>query len=230
MANDSDHYVYMLFRRTGIPFYVGKGRGKRWLEHEYCAKRGRSHKDNIICQMLSAGLEVPKVKIAENLTNEQAVALEIAFIAAIGREPTGPLTNLTRGGDGVVDMTPEIRAKHRTNTSAGQLGKKRSLEARAAMSRAQRGKLHGPHSPQFNERMREIMASPEQRAAHSALTMKGRKHSEETKAKMRAAAIGRKNSEEARRKMSLAKQGRRASEETRAKMSRAQTLRYSHGQ
>ena len=52
-------------------------------------------------------------------------------------------------------------------------------------------------------------------------TMKGKHHSEKTKAKMRKASLGQVMSEEARKKMSIAKTGTKASEETKAKMSAA---------
>lgn len=73
------------------------------------------------------------------------------------------------------------------------------------------------HSPETRKRIAELnrIRSPESRARHAAL-LRGRKHSEETKAK-RAAALrkawvekraGYKHSEEVKKKMSLAKKGK----------------------
>jgi len=55
---------------------------------------------------------VIKVKIRENLTDVEANVVEIALIAAIGREHEGgPLINQTRGGDGRTGISPEAAAK-----------------------------------------------------------------------------------------------------------------------
>src|SRR5258708_40185602 len=120
-----NYYVYALFRENSVPFYIGMGHGNRWLNHERWAVRGQtSHKDNIICKMRSAGIEVPKVKLEENLTKAQAVDLEIHLISILGREPNGPLTNLTKGGDGICDLPEEKRRLIGEKTRLRQLGSK----------------------------------------------------------------------------------------------------------
>lgn len=128
-----DYYVYVLFRRdTGEPFYVGYGRGRRWMEHEKLAKRPlrprdyNAHKRRIIKQMQRLGLDVPKVRVAENLTLEQAKETERIFIQAIGRTPLGPLVNLTDGGDGPSALAEEARQK----IAAFRRGKQLSVEHR----------------------------------------------------------------------------------------------------
>lgn len=57
---------------------------------------------------------------------------------------------------------------------------------------------------------------------------KGKKHSEETKEKIRQKAIGRKHSEEHKRKISEAHKGKRLSEEHKRKLSEAQKLSEAH--
>lgn len=228
------HYVYVLFRQTGEPFYVGLGQGDRWLEHERTVKRGRSYKDNILAAMKDAGLEVPKVKVREGLSKAQAVEIEIALIAAIGRYPDGPLTNLTRGGEGVFGMSPEDRERHRRNTSAAMMGRVVKPETREAIGAAQRGKPRRKHTDEEREKIaaagRERWGNPETHA-RLILTagMVGKRHSPETIDKMRKAAAGRVNSDEARRKMSATRTGRKLSPETRAKMSEAQKRRHARG-
>ena len=96
-------YVYILFRPwDGSPFYVGKGKGARWLKFNRPDNR---HFRAILKKARRLGLEVPSVKIRDGLAEDEALSLEMIFIAAIGRGKKGPLVNLTDGGDGVSGRT-----------------------------------------------------------------------------------------------------------------------------
>lgn len=224
-------YVYALLREDGSPFYVGKGHGDRWLAHEANCKPGRSHKDNIVAGFKARGLTVPKVKVAVSLSNEHANRLERRLIAGLGRTcHGGPLTNLTGGGDGCPDLSPEAKERHRRNTGAAQLGKKHSPGRRAILAAALKGKrCSPPPTPETTAKRKEslrrawALQSPEQRAARG---MAGRKHSDETKAKMRAAALGRVISAGQRAATSAAHLGRKHTAETRANMAAAQLARW----
>ncbi len=91
-----DHYVYIYFRLNGTPCYVGRGVGNRYLRH-LKSRKTNSHLWSIIQQ---AGGKIPVVKIREGLTKEESCEIEIAFIAALGREANGgPLVNLSDGGE-----------------------------------------------------------------------------------------------------------------------------------
>ena len=108
-----DFYVYALLRADGqTPFYIGKGQGNRINIHEREAPRRTSHKDRIIQNMLADGITtIPKLKLLEGLTDAEAKGVEVALIQLLGRWPTGPLANLTSGGDGVADLAETSRAK-----------------------------------------------------------------------------------------------------------------------
>jgi len=96
------YYVYILFDWLGIPRYIGRGQGNRWLHHERYTDRENYLKNEFIEQIWIMLEDVPKIKIRENLSIDEANKTEIALIKAIGRlnKGEGPLLNLTNGGDG----------------------------------------------------------------------------------------------------------------------------------
>ena len=118
-------YVYLYLRssdsangKKGTPYYVGKGKGNRWI-----IPHGR--------------LPVPKnkdyiIKIAENLSESDAFTLEIRMITEHGRLDlgTGILRNHTDGGDGTsgYKLTQEQLAEHikRANSPEDRLKKSKS--------------------------------------------------------------------------------------------------------
>jgi hypothetical protein len=225
---EAHHYVYALFRADGSPFYIGLGKGRRWLRHERGTGINR-RKNATVRQTLSALGDLPKVKLAEHLTIEQARAYERAFIAAIGRAPHGPLTNLTDGGEGVLGrfVSPEERER----IAAKLRGRRQSPETvarrAASNSKAQKGKSRRPHTAEeiakIGEANRRHWAEHPETHRHAGMT--GKKHSDLTKRKMREAAFGRRMSDAARAKMRVAKLGRRLTAETRLKMSVAHQRR-----
>lgn len=138
MIPDASYYVYIYFRLDGTPCYVGKGKGGRWLHR---GKWGRNkHFIHLHEQAMALGKELPKIKIAENLSEDDALKFEATVIATIGREiDGGPLVNLSIGGErGPVGykFTPEQREAH----GAIRRGKKHSPEWRAAIARGLAGK------------------------------------------------------------------------------------------
>jgi hypothetical protein len=193
-----EYYVYVLFDRHGIPFYVGMGKGKRWLEHEYGKNLKKPFSRNSVIKETVATLgEVPKIKIAERLSHTEAIALEITFIAAIGRRPGGPLYNISPGGDGVNPESAQlIAAKLKGRKQSPELVSKR-IAARL---------LNG----------RKIRVTPEAIAARAA-GHRGLKRSPETRARMSAAQKGRTFTDEQRQKISKTLSGRKLSPERAAK-------------
>lgn len=126
-----DFYVYILFRRDGRPFYVGKGRARRFKYHVTAAKNEKSHKAAIIRETIATG-ELPIVIVKDRLKECEAFAIEIALIKAMGREPNGPLVNCTDGGEGQSGASQETREK----ISASRRGKPLTEGHRESLSEA----------------------------------------------------------------------------------------------
>lgn len=214
----SDFYVYALLRGdTGVPFYVGKGRGRRVDLHEWEARRGqRGYKAAIIRQMIAHGAEVIKIRLHDNLTEAVAHKYEVALIAAIGRSPSGPLANLTDGCEGTSGWAapPEWRAA----AAERRRGKKHSPESVEKTAAAKRGQIiSADHRAKIAAKLRGTKASLETRAKLSQ-ARRGRGPSPEALANSIAARVGKKMSPEARAKMSKAKAGRKLSPEHVAKL------------
>jgi hypothetical protein len=185
-VNPRRYYVYALYRQDGTPFYIGMGTGDRWLQHERMAHRKRSHKNNLILKMQSAGItEIPKAKLYKHATKSEAIALEIELIRQIGRQPNGPLLNETDGGEGILGLSKEMlaaraakiaEALHRPETkaklSAAALGKKlgpRTEAQKAAISAAVKGFRHTAEAiAKIAAASRSRVVSPETRAKAAA--------------------------------------------------------------
>jgi hypothetical protein len=233
-----DFYIYALFRESGAPFYIGKGKGRRWLQHVHEARSGkRGYKSHIIRDMQARGVELPKTKIHEGLSEVVAHEYEIALITAIGRHPHGPLVNQTVGGEGASgsNPNPETRAKQ----SAKRRGVPKSSEHVANQAEAQRGKRRSPEAC-ANMKIAKCDHKPGAAAILAAASVnRGKKQSPEHVAKIAATKLargsdalsaakarGRKNSPEHVAKTAAAHRGMKRSAETCAKISEAK--RASH--
>lgn len=213
MEEPRQHYVYVYYRSNGIPLYVGKGFGRRWKKHA-TAKRPNKHLQNAILKATREGRELRVEKVEEGLTDAEACALEIKLIAEYGRADLkrGPLCNLTDGGDGPFNPSPERRAK----IGSRMRGQKHDAQTLAKMSAGQKAYWESI----TDEERAEIRASrvssgrykwTAERRASQPNPMKGRWHSEETKAKIRVARLGKSTgprSSETREKMRLAMLGK----------------------
>lgn len=200
-----DFYVYCYFRPCGEPCYIGMGRGSRWKAH-LTKSRFKDTNRHLRSIIKKAGGNVPFVKLRSGLQFDQAREYEIAFIKAIGREPHGPLVNLTDGGDGTTGYI--YTDAHRAKLKAANLGKKASPDTIEKMRCANRGKTQPPSA-----------------VAKTAAAHRGRIRPPETITKMRAAKLGKSHNHGP--LISKALKGRKFSSSHRAALSAAASLRHS---
>ena len=166
----NNFYVYR-FRdpsRSNEPFYVGLGQGRRWTRH--FDRRDRHPMTHRMQLLKKIGVQPTVEFICTAVDEELAKLVEMEAISKYGRKDLGrgSLLNLTDGGDGCNNPSLESRRK----MSESHKGVKLSDETRARMSEARKGKARPRH---VIEAMR--------------IANTGAKRSQESRDKMRAAAI-----------------------------------------
>lgn len=168
-------YVYTLTDpRNGMPFYVGKGVGRRCHFHAWEAKNSDkpTYKLNKIRKIQSLGLEIIVRKVEENVSHEQAKELECFLIAEM-REFGIDLTNATDGGDGRAGyiISEETRKK---------LGRPKSEEDKQRISEALKGDKHFYYGvPCSDERKAAIIAGTTGVKKSTTINMKKPKRKEQ---------------------------------------------------
>ena len=207
MGKDRSSYVYIYFRPNMEPCYVGKGKKSRWLCHERYETNRRLWR-----AIQKNGGWLPKAKVKTGLTDEDAIELEKKLIKVIGRKDlgTGPLVNLTEGGEGC-NKSPSTIEKMKK----AQAGHPTSDEARAKMSAAKRAdpnnvifladarKKRGPETPEraANRRAGQAKRRADDLEARKdvASKLRGKKRSPENIEKQRQAQMARSPEAEAER-------------------------------
>ena len=163
------HYIYCYLdpRKSGIfiydnlvfnfePIYIGMGKNKR-IEKHLCPCYLKNRKNlffyNVLNKILSENIEPIRYKLYQNLTDVEALKLEIEYIKLIGRsdQNKGPLCNLTDGGEGggaMKNRNHSIETKQKMSKSAK--GRKFSEEHKKKLSEA-RKKLIDNGFQQYNK-------------------------------------------------------------------------------
>ncbi len=176
------------------PFYVGKGKNGRKYAHLWGHTDTRNtKKHNTIRKLAALGLE-PIVKNTRVVSENLAFAFEVDLIAGIGRSHimTGPLSNLTAGGEGTTG--------YRHTAATKKLISKASKGNQYAV-----GKMSDRGRQNISRSLKGIPKSEAHRIA-AGLARRGIKPSETTTHKMRLAKLG-KPWTAARRAAQNAKQG-----------------------
>ncbi len=115
------NYQYDSYKFDYEPFYIGKGSNNRIDIH--LKEKSNTHKSKLTNKLLKLGLEPIRIKLFENISEQDAYQKEIELIKLIGRSDLklGPLTNLTNGGDGTPGcIFSEKELKRRSDASKGE--------------------------------------------------------------------------------------------------------------
>lgn len=187
------YYAYLLKRPNGIPFYVGKGKGRRCYMHlkSWHLKKDENRlKVNVIEQIRRDG-EEPVVEILEkNLAEADAFRIEMEQIKLYGRvENGGILVNMTDGGEGqsgfhLKESTKKKLSDRNRREGNPFFGKTHTAATLRKIGDTNRGKT-------LDSNWRQKLS----------LSQKGRPKSEETKLKMRLSWNGRTISSEQKQRL-----------------------------
>ncbi len=214
--------IYGLYDpRTDELRYIGKTstslEGRLW-QHINDAKKGmKTYKSSWIKLLLQFGME-PYIKVLGETTEKAWQEDEKAWIAK-AKEEGARLTNLTKGGDGLIGFRMSEKNKQKLseyNKKIGRIppnwkGRKQSPEHIKKKVDARKAKGNYNHSDETKE---NISKSRKGKGLGNQGTL-GLKHTDETKQKMSEAHTGEKNhffgqqhSEETKRKMGKARKGK----------------------
>ena len=130
---DKEFYVYEYIRSdTMEPFYVGKGKGNRYLDI--------SHRNKYF-KMISNKIKILVNILNNNLTEEEAFDLECWYINEYKYVYGYNLCNISDGGDGVSGIKRSLETKQKlSNANRGKrLGIKLSEETKKKMSISRTG-------------------------------------------------------------------------------------------
>jgi hypothetical protein len=158
-----DYYIYAYLdpRKPGLykygsiqfeyePFYIGKGRSKRQFSHikKYRILNDKNKlKVNKLKKIKAENLDPVIIKIAENIREEKCFYLKKKIISEIGRIDldTGPLVNLTQGGEGSSGRVCKDETKEKIRNK--KLGNKHTEEWKAEHSK----KMSGTSNPMYGK-------------------------------------------------------------------------------
>lgn len=134
---DTRFHIYGWYRDLACtqPFYIGKGlkgRENHWRDRLRYMTNLRLLK--AVIEVLAEHGAVPVTILHSDLTNAEACEIERQLIKEIGRQPTGPLANITKGGNGGND--PEAHSRRTKGRKAPNKGVPMSDEQRQKLKEA----------------------------------------------------------------------------------------------
>ena len=139
-------YTYILYNpSSGVPFYVGKGYGSRMYYHQDRVGKGKLLKNKhlyyTILKIISNNENIVYKKVLENVDEGLAFREEGRLILEIGSADlnTGPLCNMTDGGDGssgliYTEEMKKARSERMVGSNNPMFGKQHSGDSKKIIS------------------------------------------------------------------------------------------------
>ncbi len=148
-------YIYGLYKFEYEPFYVGKGKSKRYLDHLKYDKRNPL-KTNIINKIINSGFDLKQyiVILHENISEDEAFHNEINLINIIGRriDNLGPLSNMDLGGIG-----SDTISNHPNKKNIFEKIKKTQIENKSTHKGKTYEELYGDRANEEKEKRRKAL-------------------------------------------------------------------------
>lgn len=106
---ENNWYIYRHLKPNGGVFYIGIGKTKN-----YSRAYDKYHRSKWWKNTFKKYPEYEVQILTKNLSKEEACELEIILIKHYGRKDleTGTLVNLTDGGEGLLNVSEDVRKKH----------------------------------------------------------------------------------------------------------------------
>ena len=192
-------YTYAYLREDKTPYYIGKGKGERAYKKSKNDIKPPKDKSRIVI-------------LKQNLNEGEAFKHEIYMIAVFGRKDlgTGILHNRTDGGDGAsgVMQTEQTKLK-RSNSLKGRprpeevkikigeknKGRNQSQEARNKIGETHKGNKYWVGKKHSEESKKKMRDAKVGKSSH----MKGKSHTQDTIDKIRSSKKGKSNGCEGRK-------------------------------
>lgn len=206
----ADFYVYEYLREDGTPYYIGKGSGKRAFSKHVIKIPDDHSRIRIVAENLleadAFALEISL--IAKHGRKDKGTGI-LRNLSDGGEGPSGWIcTDKTRAKMSLVFTGRVFSEEHKAKLASFRVGKKLSEETRARMSASKIGRVVTDEQRKAMSAHRKGKPLSEQTLAKRAESRRISKwvlvHSAETKAKISAGGKGRIVSEETRARMSAA--------------------------
>lgn len=166
--------VYVIANKNTGKCYVGSSVNieRRWKRHDYELRNSRHHSEKLQNSYLKHGAQAFCYSIVEFCDKDMLTEVEQAWLDRLCAHADGYNVCPNAGTAGTLPKT-EL---HRRRIGDAHLGRKRSEEACARISKAMSGKSRGPMSPELRTKI--------------SAALKGREITPDARKKIAAAKIG----------------------------------------